>query len=76
MKRSTRFVFSSHFFVLVGLYLPLHADWVTTSVHVGTVPQAVAVNPVTNKIYVANYSRQHRDGDRRGDERYHHGGRR
>ena len=27
----------------------------TTSVPVGTAPQAVAVNPVTNKIYVANY---------------------
>ena len=26
----------------------------TTTVNAGTHPQAVAVNPVTNKIYVAN----------------------
>ena len=32
----------------------LQAQTVTTTVSVGTIPQAVAVNPVTNKIYVAN----------------------
>ncbi len=31
------------------------------------------MNPVTNKIYVANIEQQQRDGDRRGDERHHHG---
>jgi YVTN family beta-propeller protein len=30
------------------------ADWVTTTVAVGTTPYAAAVNPVTNKVYVAN----------------------
>jgi YVTN family beta-propeller protein len=37
------------------LALPVWADWVTTTINTGTNPQAVAVNPVTNKIYVANY---------------------
>ena len=31
------------------------ADWVTATVAAGYGPNAVAVNPVTNKIYVANY---------------------
>ena len=31
------------------------ADWVTTTVTVGRSPQAAAVNPVTNKIYVVNW---------------------
>src|ERR1019366_1093952 len=35
---------------------PLHAQTATATVAVGTVPNAVAVNPVTNKIYVANNS--------------------
>ena len=30
------------------------ADWVTTTVAAGDGPHAVAVNPVTNKLYVAN----------------------
>ena len=30
------------------------ADWVTTTVPADSNPYAVAVNPVTNKIYVAN----------------------
>ena len=30
------------------------ADWVTSTVAAGKDPSAVAVNPVTNKIYVAN----------------------
>ena len=30
------------------------ADYVTATVTVGTYPWAVAVNPVTNKIYVVN----------------------
>ncbi len=45
----------------------------TTTVAAGTHPYSVAVNPVTNKIYVANSRQQQRDGDRRGDERHHHG---
>jgi streptogramin lyase len=32
------------------------AQWVTASPAVGTDPYAVAVNPVTNTVYVANYS--------------------
>src|ERR1700730_8343972 len=31
------------------------AQWVTATVAAGSQPQAVAVNPVTNKIYVANF---------------------
>jgi len=31
------------------------ADWVTGTVATGEGPQALAVNPVTNKIYVTNY---------------------
>ena len=31
------------------------------------------MNPVTNKIYVANYGEQQRDGDRRRDQRHDHG---
>ena len=30
------------------------ADWVTTTVPAGSTPYAVATNPVTNKVYVAN----------------------
>src|SRR5712664_681651 len=33
-----------------------HAQSVTATVAVGTAPLAVAANPVTNKIYVANFS--------------------
>jgi len=33
---------------------PLRAQTVTTTIPVGTGDHAVAVNPVTNKIYVAN----------------------
>ena len=46
-------------FVSVVLLLavhPLQAETVTTTVSAGTEPLAVAVNPVTNKIYVANNS--------------------
>ncbi len=32
----------------------LLADWVTTTIPAGDQPYAIAVNPVTNKIYVAN----------------------
>ena len=32
-----------------------HADFVTTTITAGTNPFAVAVNPVTNRTYVANY---------------------
>ena len=39
--------------VLTG---PAMADWVTATVPAGTTPNAVAVNPVTNKIYAVNYS--------------------
>ncbi len=34
--------------------LPLHAQHVGATLPAGTAPWAVAVNPVTNKIYVAN----------------------
>ena len=33
-----------------------HAQSVTVTVNVGNQPHSVAVNPVTNKIYVANSS--------------------
>src|SRR5438105_1903115 len=36
--------------------LAVHAQTVTATVGAGTQPQSVAVNPVTNKIYVANYT--------------------
>ena len=36
----------------------------------------MAVNPVTNKIYVANQRQRQRHGDRRRDQRHDHGGRR
>src|SRR5271157_4725241 len=32
----------------------VHADFVTNTITAGTDPYAVAVNPVTNRIYVAN----------------------
>jgi YVTN family beta-propeller protein len=32
------------------------ADWVTTTIATGTSPYAVAVNPVTNRVYIANQS--------------------
>jgi len=37
------------------LCAPAMADWVTATVDAGDHPWAVAVNPVTNKVYVANY---------------------
>jgi YVTN family beta-propeller protein len=40
--------------VIIGLALPAWADWVTKTVSTNHFPDAVAVNPVTNKIYVAN----------------------
>ena len=46
-------------FVIVVLLLavhPLHAQYVTTTIPVGMSPIAVAVNPATNMIYVANWS--------------------
>src|SRR5258708_38433342 len=36
--------------------LAAHAQTVTATVMTGSIPAAVAVNPVTNKIYVANLS--------------------
>ena len=33
---------------------PASADWVTATVTVGTQPECVAINPVTNRIYVAD----------------------
>ena len=39
--------------ILVGT---ARADWVTKTVDVGTNPRATAANPITNKIYVANFS--------------------
>src|SRR5437899_36581 len=40
---------------LVSFTGPVSAQTVTTTVPAGTGPWAVAVNPVTNRIYVANY---------------------
>ena len=34
--------------------LPAHAQWVTDSVPTGNNPHAIGVNPVTNRVYVAN----------------------
>src|SRR5260370_7662809 len=34
--------------------IPAHAQTVTATIAVGSAPRAVAVNPVTNKIYVQN----------------------
>jgi YVTN family beta-propeller protein len=41
---------------LLGILSPgsLRAQTVTATVPIGTLPEAVAVNPVTNKIYIAN----------------------
>ncbi len=39
----------------LGWVTPAHADNVTDTVLVGPAPWAIAVNPVTNKIYVANF---------------------
>ena len=38
--------------IFFGLTSPVWADWVTATVAAGSSPRAVAVNPVTNKIYV------------------------
>jgi YVTN family beta-propeller protein len=38
------------------LRVPAHGQLMTTTVSTGHIPKAVAVNPVTNKIYVANQS--------------------
>jgi YVTN family beta-propeller protein len=52
----------AHFFLTLTLLTAalwggmLQAQTVTATVGAGTNPDAVAVNPVTNKIYVANYS--------------------
>jgi YVTN family beta-propeller protein len=58
MKRSARFVLASCVLLLFGLNLPGHADWVTDTIAtIGTVNPlhtVVAVNPVTDKIYVTN----------------------
>ena len=40
--------------VLAVMVTPTMADWATTTVPAGTNPAAVAINPVTNKIYVAD----------------------
>src|SRR5512136_1887192 len=40
--------------VLLTLCLPAQADWVTTTVPSPNAPSTVAVNPVTNRIYVAS----------------------
>jgi DNA-binding beta-propeller fold protein YncE len=48
--------------LIIGLWLACcaltlaQAQTVTASPSVGTAPEAVALNPVTNKIYVANTS--------------------
>ena len=47
--------FSFVIFALLIAVSPLHAQYVTTTIPAGTSPSAVALNPATNKIYVANY---------------------
>ena len=49
------FSFVSVVLVLLLAVHPLQAQTVTTTINAGSLPRAVAVNPVTNKIYVANY---------------------
>jgi YVTN family beta-propeller protein len=42
-------------FFLICLFVPaLYADWVIDSISTGDSPQAICVNPKTNKIYVVN----------------------
>jgi YVTN family beta-propeller protein len=44
--------------LILGVFLipsALYADWETANVDVGNEPNAVCVNPSTNKIYVSNY---------------------
>jgi YVTN family beta-propeller protein len=53
--RNTHRLLSLLCFALIGA-LSAHAQNVTASVHVGTGPKSVALNPVTNRIYVANYN--------------------
>ena len=40
----------------------------TATVAAGTNPQAIAVNPVTNKVNVANYGSKDGNGDHAGAE--------
>src|ERR1700733_11154965 len=54
MKR-LRFFLVAAGVLLAGGVNTAKAQTVTTTLAVGGGPQAVAVNPVTNKIYVANY---------------------
>jgi hypothetical protein len=52
LKRSTAYVT----LLIMAMVLPniVHADWVTTTIPAGDQPRAIAINPVTNKIYVAD----------------------
>jgi YVTN family beta-propeller protein len=47
---------SAVFAVLLFAAPGLHAQWVTATIPAGTGPNAVAVNPATNMIYVVNGS--------------------
>jgi YVTN family beta-propeller protein len=51
MKRRSLLIVTA---LLAVLAIGASADWVTKTVAVGKTPYALAVNPVTNKIYVAN----------------------
>lgn len=53
MKNYSMFAFLTQFLIIIGLCLPVYADWVTDTITVGYSPWAIAVNPVSNKIYVA-----------------------
>jgi YVTN family beta-propeller protein len=55
MKRYSSIFFVSGL-ILFGLASQVRADWATATLSAGTNPNAVAVNPATNKIYVANYN--------------------
>jgi YVTN family beta-propeller protein len=55
MKIRTRML--AHIGIVIFLAIAVvHADFVTVTIPTGSSPQAVAVNPVINKIYVPNWN--------------------
>jgi YVTN family beta-propeller protein len=55
-RRSTALLFGSGLLAMLLAASGASAQSVTATVAAGTQPQAVAVNPVTNKIYVSNFN--------------------
>src|ERR1700733_3507771 len=47
---------NSYFLIALCFGFAAYAQTVTTTVNAGSEPASVAVNPVTNKIYIANYA--------------------